>query len=299
MDDILEKIIKYRGSKSLATIAQYKVFINSFCKFNKINYENILKGNPKINIDDDLIFKFVTSSKDPRLFFMRNILFIFYNQELDIQEIKNKIIEKKRFEPKKNKIDKSNKYLSVQELELIYNNIDEYERLIFLFFVTTGMRRSAYLNLTKDKININKRYYETIEKDGKLVKYFLTVEIIFLYKKYYRRLLRMNTVHYLSLFLDKLSSIINKKIHPHLFRHTYARIIFNYTNSLEYTQTTLSHTNIKNTKYYIKENHYDLSKRLRFPWLTFSDEELKLIPFFMLKPHIEYFENLCNKKNNI
>lgn len=253
--------------KSFQIFIDYLINIIGF-KINNINFETITR---------EIIINFLNyleeekhnsiQTRNQRLKAIKS----FYNY-CSLQEIENIDNIKKVLTLKFKKEPKSIvEYLSEDELKKIFDAIDVSTKIgrrdLVLLSLTydTAARASEIINLKYEDINLESKYLILAGKGNKkrvvpimedtkslLIKYFNEFNIrdnnyVFNNKgaKYSKNLLPK--------ICDKYSYIIsNKKIHPHIFRHTRAVHLLDHDVSILYIQELLGHESIIATQIYAK-----------------------------------------------
>lgn len=97
--------------------------------------------------------------------------------------------------------------LTIEEVDSILNylklrNFKYY--LIFRIFAETGMRKGGLINIDYDKINLEKRYIETVEKYRRIVCYYISTELTKLLEIYLKER-KLKTTETKALFLSSYS----------------------------------------------------------------------------------------------
>lgn len=180
-------------------------------------------------------------------------------------------------------------YITIDELELLYKNANDIERLIILLFITTGMRISALIKINPENVNLKTNLIKTIEKRNKEVTYVIDNKNLrdliiktnyFNNPKYKKRI----DVYIMIKKLCIKSKIKNHKhIHPHSFRHTYARMLLNNDVNINNVSKLLGHRSLETTEnFYAKERIQDVKNRICVPWNNLN-KNTKLFPDFLLE----------------
>lgn len=209
--------------------------------------------------------------------------------------------------------------ISVDELEKMYTEASKNIRteLIFMLFVTTGMRVGGLCNIKVEYVSevinneiIIKDIGKTIEKGNKWFSFTLTKrvkDLVHFWLKYHRppknEYLFPSSIGNKGLSINRINGIIKeigikvgvkgKHIHPHSFRHTYAHMLLEVGNKPELVSKLLGHNSVATTeKYYLKESAIEASRRANIPWLE-NKEKQKIIPTFL-----ELEKKIDKKKNN-
>lgn len=195
----------------------------------------------------------------------------FYNY-CSLQEIDNIVNIKKVLTLKFKKEPKSIvEHLSEDELKKLFDAIDASTKIgrrdLVLLSLTydTGARASEIINLKYEDINLESKYIILLGKGNKkrivpimedtkllLIKYFNEFNI-----KYNDYIFNNKGTKYSKNLLPKVctkysSFLFNKKLHPHLFRHSRAVHLLNHGVSLLYIKELLGHESIITTEIYAK-----------------------------------------------
>lgn len=162
--------------------------------------------------------------------------------------------------------------LSDSELKLVFNYVDklnsrgnaeQYRLMIYLLY-DTGIRQSELLNINKSDINLAKKCILIKARKSNSDRYvFLSKQMQYRLKDYlktcnnkellfYNRLRdRVFTRNDLKLFYRRLKRATGiKRIHSHMFRHTYATDLIELNVPLFVIQKQLGHASIKTTEIY-------------------------------------------------
>ena len=262
----------YEKAYSKHTILNYKDDILEyldFLKLEELEYENI--------VYEDLRYYLVylkekkknsNSSIDRKISALRG----FYKYLVNL-----KILEVNPFDivsgPKKEK--KLPRYFEYNELEELFDSVDisnvigRRDRLILELLYATGVRVSEMVEIKVSDIDISNRNINIIGKGNKerIVKfgeYCLDAINDYLDNSYNK--LNINNINYLFLnsrgskltdrgvryILDNLikKTSLNKKISPHMLRHSFATHLLNNGADLLTVQKLLGHESIKATQVY-------------------------------------------------
>lgn len=275
--------------KSFQIFVDYLINIMNF-KINNINFETITREiiiNFLNYLEDDKHNSIQT--RNQRLKAIKS----FYNY-CSLQEIENIDNIKKVLTLKFKKEPKSIvEYLSEDELKKLFDAIDVSTKIgrrdLVLLSLTydTAARASEIINLKYEDINLESKYIILTGKGNKkrvvpimedtkslLIKYFNEFNIeyndyIFNNKgtKYSKNLLPK--------VCDKYSSIIpNKKLHPHIFRHTRAVHLLDHGVSILYIQELLGHESIIATQIYAKVIEKTKFKAIEQATPTYKNDNL-------------------------
>lgn len=262
----------YEKAYSKHTILNYKDDILEyldFLKLEELEYENIVYEDLRyylVYLKDKK--KNSNSSIDRKISALRG----FYKYLVNL-----KILEVNPFDivsgPKKEK--KLPRYFEYNELEELFNSVDissvigRRNRLILELLYATGVRVSEMVEIKVSDIDISNRNINIIGKGNKerIVKfgeYCLDAINDYLDNSYNK--LNINNINYLFLnsrgskltdrgvryILDNLikKTSLNKKISPHMLRHSFATHLLNNGADLLTVQKLLGHESIKATQVY-------------------------------------------------
>ena len=262
----------YEKAYSKHTILNYKDDILEyldFLKLEELEYENIVYEDLRyylVYLKDNK--KNSNSSIDRKISALRG----FYKYLVNL-----KILEVNPFDivsgPKKEK--KLPRYFEYNELEELFNSVDissvigRRDRLILELLYATGVRVSEMIEIKVSDIDISNRNINIIGKGNKerIVKfgeYCLDAINDYLDNSYNK--LNINNINYLFLnsrgskltdrgvryILDNLikKTSLNKKISPHMLRHSFATHLLNNGADLLTVQKLLGHESIKATQVY-------------------------------------------------
>lgn len=297
IDNIVLDLKKNSKIRSDQTVVKFKQFLKTFLKHFNISVDDLYFRRTSVSIKKEDIDLFIIKKSKSYIFFLGFVLRTYCNHEIkpfeEIKRVKDETSEKILVENDFKSIvkkEKGTEYLTNKELEKIYDGtvmVDEY-RILFLMFITTGMRAGAFKKCNYEDINFEEEYITTIEKGNVETQYLLNPELIFLLKK---------NKHFFTLFrndyrISKVMDFFNKKIekvcmYPHLLRFTYSRLVLNSLNNTKEVQTLLNHSNLQTTQtHYIKETRLDKTKRMNLPW---QKKQANILPYFMEEEHVSKF----------
>ena len=209
------------------------------------------------------------------------------------------------FEPTDNT---DNHRISVTELECLYaiateNQLDE---LIFMFFITTGIRIGGLVNIEiknvaefiRDDVVVKDRGV-TLEKFSKWFTFIISPKLSILIKNWIKFGRKSTSSPYLfpnnlnghvttmtirNLFnkIVKKSNLTGKHLHPHAMRHSFAHILLESGNDVEAVSKIMGHSSSKTTsEFYLRENAAEVAARSNIPWLK-KEPVKKIVPDFLL-----------------
>lgn len=176
-------------------------------------------------------------------------------------------------------------YLTKDEVSAIIDNIKENapetirnrNLCLFIMGVTTGLRISAIIQINMEDIDLEKGIIHVVEKRNKTFdviigkktrrilkdwiadrnKYFKDVQTNALFVSQ-----QENRISYDSAkgILDTYSSVVNKKVTPHVMRHTCATTLYEQTGDIYLTATQLHHSNVTTTQRYAEMSNKKLKQ---------------------------------------
>ena len=283
MDKELQKFERYLKTErnySEYTIKNYRIdileFINYYKNYTSITYKDI-KGYLSYLYNN----KYKNSTISRKISALRTFYSYLYEQKLV-----DKNIFKSISLPKKEK--KLPKYLNICDLECIFNTPDINtpigirNRLILELLYATGMRVSELSSIKIKDIDLSNKTIRIIGKGSKerIVCYGSECEkILNLYLKDSRKILLNNknndyliigkgkskkglSVRSIEKIIDEVitTSAINKKISPHVLRHTFATHLLNEGCDILIVKELLGHSSLDTTGIYTHISNEKLRK---------------------------------------
>lgn len=168
-------------------------------------------------------------------------------------------------------------FISCNELNILYSNSNDKEKLILLLLMSTGIRISGLANI--HDINYENNTFKTIEKGNKEITYNIKSSLIIdLLKKtkFFNKKKHPATISNIIINLRKKCNL-GPNIHCHAFRHTYARLLLANGVSLLDVSKLLNHSNSLITeKIYLTETMIDVQNRVNLPFNNIIED--KIIP---------------------
>ncbi|AJP61534.1 integrase/recombinase [Adoxophyes honmai entomopoxvirus 'L' virophage 2] len=289
VDEYIKYNTRVRSPKSLR---MYKYWLNHLFKYYSITFDD------KLSVDEFKNIKFNITEKDYNDIIKHNGKKV-YNRELWLNQVP-KLFPKSNFNKPINSKDIGYKlktenvelhYIPKEHLELLYDKANDKDKLIMLILLTTGMRIGGFCNIRSENIDLNKNTIKTIEKGNNLVTFKITMQIIkdlIISTKYFDKPLKDKAIYYRIKQLCKKCNIIDHKhIHPHSFRHTYARLLINDENNLDIVQKSLGHKDSKITNsFYLKEKIVDVVDRCKSKWKDIDTIKEDVVPYFLKNKNI-------------
>lgn len=173
--------------------------------------------------------------------------------------------------PKKEK--KLPEVLSKEEIKkLIESAKTRKSRIIVQLLYSTGMRVSELVNLKKDDLNLQERIVIVRKGKGKKDRIVILPEKLIDELKEYMEKNKDNiyllskdkplTPRNIQKIIKKLAikAGINKKVTPHILRHSYATHLLESGVDIRYIQTLLGHENLNTTQIYTHVSKEELKK---------------------------------------
>jgi integrase len=267
---LLKSKTRMRSPISISTFKEIlnKVFIYLNTDIN--NYETIKK--------DKLIYTDLTKLVHPKhICFIHHILKLLFNfTEEEINKIKIHDYDYKiKLE------DLNPDYISTEELDLLYEKANDLEKLILYLFMSTGMRCAGVANI--NSINYENKTFKTLEKYNKEVSYKIVsplIENLFKSTKYFNKKRKCITIRRIINNLKIKCNLAHcKHIHPHAFRHTFAKMnLYSGTNLLTVSKL-LNHKNTNITEsIYLKERIIDIVEREELPFMINEKKFVFVVP---------------------
>lgn len=258
-----EKISLFLASKQLEglskiTLEGYKVELKLFAKYIKKSIEQITTTDIRAYLGQFQHLKI--SSLNRRL----SVLKSFFGW-LASEEIIQRDPTKKIKPPKTEKA--LPKSLTIEELEMLREACrTPRERALVEVFYATGCRLSEIWQLNRQDINWQTQSARVIGKGSKEREVFFSVKAIFYLRKYlmtrldnelalfiterkpYRRLSKRAIQREIRLIARRAN--IDKNVHPHVLRHTFATLTLNNGADISTIQAILGHSSPATTQIY-------------------------------------------------
>ncbi|MFQ3546106.1 tyrosine-type recombinase/integrase [Halobacillus rhizosphaerae] len=253
---------------SLLTLKSYCLQFNMLVRyFGEVDTEEVSIDQLKsylIEVGDHL----KPSSFGHKVRFLRSFFKWLYEQGVIID---NPAIKLK--EPKVGK--RIPKFLTEMEIEQLRDSCSTpMEKALFEFFYSTGCRIGEVVKLNREDINFSARSVIVRGKGDKEREVYFNIRCSLWLKKYLeersdedgclfiteRRPKKRMSVEIIRYIIKRISSRanINKEIHPHQLRHSYATHLLNNGAPIEVIQSLLGHEKSETTKIYAQ-----LSGKLR------------------------------------
>ncbi len=249
--------LKIRGFSEY-TIRNYSWFIEKFLKNSKKNIEQLSEEDVK-NFIAAIMEEKATST----------ISLGFSSLKFFFNEILKKPLSIKL--PKKEK--KLPEVLTKEEVKMLVENAStKKSKLIILLLYSSGIRVSELINLKRKDLDFNSNIGWVRRGKGKKDRIFqLPDKIIVLLKGYFEKTPEYTyvlskekplTTRNIQKIIKKINikTGINKKVTPHILRHSYATHLLDSGVDIRYIQTLLGHENLSTTQIYTHVSHEALKK---------------------------------------
>ena len=283
--------LKYEKKYSIYTINNYRDDILEYIKYLEkecLNYKEIEYSDIRfylMYLKDDKLYK--NSSINRKISSVRSLYKYLVNNNIISSNPFNLIngVKKEKKLPR---------YFEYNELEELFNIIDsdtllgQRDLLILEMLYATGVRVGELVNIKVNDINLSDKKIKILGKGNKerIVAYGSYCEnILHKYLNSYKKL-NKNNINYLILnsngnkitergvryILNQIinKTTLNKKISPHMIRHSFATHLLNNGCDLLTVQFLLGHESIKATQIYthvsterLKEVYYKCSPRAK------------------------------------
>lgn len=196
------------------------------------------------------------------------------------------------------------------ELDLIYNQTkksDTFDQLMFLLFITTGMRVGGFVRIKLDHVCLLSKndlkifpVGRTLEKGNKWFEFNINPPVAKLLKTWILVHRKSNSVYlfpsnrtqtsYISTNtvrgrfkkLCKQGDLFGPHLHLHALRHSYAHILLKCGNKISIISKLLNHSNTQTTEqFYLKESISEVVDRANIPWLDNAHKPKNILPTFL------------------
>lgn len=155
------------------------------------------------------------------------------------------------------------KVLSKEEIFKIINNIkNKKHRLMIAFLYSSGLRVSELINLKREDINPENNFVYLRQAKGKKDRITILSEKVkkdlfnYLCKTEFKTDYLFEgrngkySIKSIQKILEKASKVINKKVTPHMLRHSFATHLLENGTDIRYIQKLLGHTKLETTSIY-------------------------------------------------
>ena len=243
-------------SLSCNTILSYKNDLIKFYEFCKGNILN-LEENTLISYFSFLRKNFKETTYERKISVLKSF-YSYMESNNYIKEIPNVINQKSKISKR------IPNWLNIDELNNFAENIYKIKTkpediLILTVLINTGARISEILNLKVCDIDFEYKSIKVLSKGNKIRIIPILDNLLESFKRYtsfssYKKstklfnISRNNFWYRLNKYAKQMG--IDKKIHPHIFRHSLATNMLNSGADLRYVQEMLGHSDVKTTEIY-------------------------------------------------
>lgn len=262
-DDLADKVDLFISSKQLEglskdTLIDYRLELNLFMRTNKKAVVQIQTPDIRKYLAD--LQGIETSTMGKKLTVLKSFFGWLVREEILLRDPTAKI----KLPKKKARLPKS---LSVQELEMVREACEtRRERAIVEVLYSTGCRLSELANMEISRIDRQEMSTTVVGKGNKERKVYLTYLAMYHLESYLvsreddcdyifatvRKPIRQLSNRAIQNEINNIEMRckLNKKMHPHTFRHTLAQSMLDNGATLEEVQHILGHSNISTTQVY-------------------------------------------------
>ncbi|WP_404466531.1 tyrosine-type recombinase/integrase [Planococcus rifietoensis] len=262
-DDLADKIDLFISSKQLEglssdTLIDYRLELGLFMRTNSKAVVQIQTPDIRKYLAD--LQGIETSTMGKKLTVLKSFFGWLVREEILLRDPTAKI----KLPKKKARLPKS---LSVQELEMVREACEtRRERAIVEVLYSTGCRLSELANMEISRIDHQEMSTTVVGKGNKERKVYLTYLAMYHLERYLvsreddcdyifatvRKPIRQLSNRAIQNEINNIEMRckLNKKMHPHTFRHTLAQSMLDNGATLEEVQHILGHSNISTTQVY-------------------------------------------------
>ena len=250
------------ANKAEATITKYREFLERFCseclvELDSLTSEEVLSW----------VNKFSVGKKESTVIMVLSILSSFFKFCLE-EDYMDTTLMKKRWGPKMPQ--PLPKFLTEQEytrVKMTAELLPLRDRAIVLFLFSSGCRRSEVAQLLIQDVDLNRRTVVVQGKGKKFREVHFSEECALIIKDYletrsgdiseplfmnkYGKALQPSGIYKITTKLGKLASL-EKSLHPHCCRHTFATNMLARGAKLEFIADEMGHTNLNTTRVYAR-----------------------------------------------
>ncbi|EOD42205.1 Integrase [Candidatus Nanobsidianus stetteri] len=258
MNEIIEEYkvwLEIQG-KSKNTIKTYSGIVKKFLEF-LINNGIIITDTKSINdsLGKNLILKFLAEIKVKKKLDSNSLRLYVRAISSFLKFLDNESLAKQIKAPKVDK--RLPKFITYDELNKLLENAENYrDKLIIKFLFYTGVRVSELIKIKKNDIIFEEGFVKVYGKGGKERIVPIPKELLNELKDYINKI---NTENIFSLSSRQVERIIkntakkagiNKKVTPHVLRHSLATTLLSKGVDIRYIQEILGHSSLNITQIY-------------------------------------------------
>jgi integrase/recombinase XerD len=258
MNEIIEEYkvwLEIQG-KSKNTIKTYSGIAKKFLEF-LINNGIIITDTKSINssLDKNLILKFLAEIKVKKKLDSNSLRLYVRAISSFLKFLDNESLAKQIKAPK---IDKRlPKFITYDELNKLLENAENYrDKLIIKFLFYTGVRVSELIKIKKNDIIFEEGFVKVYGKGGKERIVPIPKELLNELRDYINKINTENIFPLSSRQVERIiknvakKAGINKKVTPHVLRHSLATTLLSKGVDIRYIQEILGHSSLNITQIY-------------------------------------------------
>jgi integrase/recombinase XerD len=258
MNEIIEEYkvwLEIQG-KSKNTIKTYSSIVKKFLEF-LINNGIIITDTKSINdsLDKNLILKFLAEIKVKKKLDSNSLRLYVRAISSFLKFLDNESLAKQIKAPKVDK--RLPKFITYDELNKLLENAENYrDKLIIKFLFYTGVRVSELIKIKKNDIIFEEGFVKVYGKGGKERIVPIPKELLNELKDYINKINTENIFPLSSRQVERIikniakKAGINKKVTPHVLRHSLATTLLSKGVDIRYIQEILGHSSLNITQIY-------------------------------------------------
>ncbi|MCG2868731.1 MAG: tyrosine-type recombinase/integrase [Candidatus Nanopusillus sp.] len=258
MNEIIEEYkvwLEIQG-KSKNTIKTYSGIVKKFLEF-LINNGIIITDTKSINnsLDKNIILKFLAELKVKKKLDSNSLRLYVRALSSFLKFLDNENLAKQIKAPKVDK--RLPKFITYDELNRLLENADNYrDKLIIKFLFYTGVRVSELIKIKKSDIIFEEGFVKVYGKGGKERIVPIPKELLNELKDYINKINTENIFPLSSRQVERIikniakKAGINKKVTPHVLRHSLATTLLSKGVDIRYIQEILGHSSLNITQIY-------------------------------------------------
>ncbi|MCC5447017.1 site-specific tyrosine recombinase/integron integrase [Candidatus Nanobsidianus stetteri] len=258
MNEIIEEYkvwLEIQG-KSKNTIKTYSGVIKKFLEF-LINNGIIITDTRSINdsLDKNLILKFLAEIKVKKKLDSNSLRLYVRAISSFLKFLDNESLAKQIKAPKVDK--RLPKFITYDELNKLLENAENYrDKLIIKFLFYTGVRVSELIKIKKNDIIFEEGFVKVYGKGGKERIVPIPKDLLNELKDYINKINTENIFPLSSRQVERIiknvakKAGINKKVTPHVLRHSLATTLLSKGVDIRYIQEILGHSSLNITQIY-------------------------------------------------
>ncbi|MCG2883161.1 MAG: tyrosine-type recombinase/integrase [Candidatus Nanopusillus sp.] len=258
MNEIIEEYkvwLEIQG-KSKNTIKTYSGIVKKFLEF-LINNGIIITDTKSINnsLDKNIILKFLAELKVKKKLDSNSLRLYVRALSSFLKFLDNENLAKQIKAPKVDK--RLPKFITYDELNKLIENADNYrDKLIIKFLFYTGVRVSELIKIKKNDIIFEEGFVKVYGKGGKERIVPIPKELLNELKDYINKINTENIFPLSSRQVERIikniakKAGINKKVTPHVLRHSLATTLLSKGVDIRYIQEILGHSSLNITQIY-------------------------------------------------